>query len=124
MTSLEESQTQTELARVTLSRTDAADVQQRQVYARLDDGPSHTLLFGDTVTLEIPAGEHVLRANNTLFRKRVTFFLAPGQHVEFALINRAGLLGLGFLALLGAAPLTLSVERRSVSGTDALQDRK
>jgi len=98
--------------RVTLSRTDRADVQHRQIYAQLDDGRSHTLVFGDTVTLELPAGEHVLRANNTLFWKRVPFVLEPDQHVEFALINRSGLFGFGFLAVFGVAPLRLSIERR------------
>jgi len=112
MTSIEERRTAPGISRVTLSRTDSADVQQRQIYARIDDGPSQTLIFGNTVTLEVPAGDHVLRANNTLFWKRVSFSVAPGQHVEFALINRAGLFGLGFLALLGAGPLSLSLERR------------
>lgn len=87
-------------------------MQQRQIYVRLDDGPSQTLMFGDTITLEITAGAHLLRANNTLFWKRVAFFAAPDQQIEFALINRADLLGLGFLALLGVAPLRLSIERR------------
>jgi len=100
------------VARVTVSRTDPGDVQQRQIYARLDDGPSHTLIFGDTVTFEVAAGEHVLRANNTLFWKRETFSAAAGEHLQFEVVNRAGLLGLGFLALLGVAPLTLSIERR------------
>ena len=99
-------------ARVTISRTDGSDVQQRQIYARIDDGPSHTLIFGDSVTLDVPAGEHRLRANNTLFWKTVTFTAAAGQHIEFALINQAGVLGLGLLALLGVAPLTLAIERR------------
>jgi hypothetical protein len=112
MTSIEERGTALGICRVTLSRTDSADVQQRQIYARIDDGPTQTLIFGNSVTLEVPAGDHVLRANNTLFWKRVAFSVAPGQHVEFALINRAGLFGLGFLALLGAAPLSLSIERR------------
>jgi hypothetical protein len=115
MTSLEESRTQADVGRVTLSRVDAADVRQRQIYARVDDGPSHTLVFGTTVTLRVPAGDHVLRANNTLFWKRVNFSVAPGQHLEFALTNRAGVLGLGFLALLGVGPLTLSIERRSAA---------
>lgn len=99
-------------ARITLSRTDSTDVQQRQIYARIDDGPSHTLVFGNTVTLEVPPGDHRLRANNTLYWKTVTFSVAAGQQVEFALINRSGVFGLGFLALLGVAPLSLAIERR------------
>jgi hypothetical protein len=100
------------LAHVTLSRTDATDVQHRQIYVRVDDGPSHTLVFGDKVTVDIPPGQHLLRANNTLFWKRVAFSVAAGEAVEFAVINRSGVFGLGLLAMLGVAPLTLSIERR------------
>jgi hypothetical protein len=99
-------------ATITLSRRDQTDVQQRQIYARLDDGPTKTLIFGDSVTMYVEAGTHLLRANNTLFWKSVTFSVDSGEDVEFALINRSGKLGLGFLALLGVAPLTLSIERR------------
>lgn len=102
------------LARVRFSRTDATDVQQRQIYVRIDDGPSHTLVFGDAVTVDVPAGAHRLRANNTLFWKSLEFSVAAGEHIEYALINRSGVVGLGFLALLGVAPLTLSIERREV----------
>lgn len=117
MTAIEEPRTDIapvsdEPARVTLSRTDSTDVQQRQIYVRLDDRPSHTLIFGDSITLEISPGRHELRANNTLFWKRVAFSVTAGERVEFALINRAGLLGFGLLALLGVSPLTLSIERR------------
>jgi hypothetical protein len=115
MTVIEERAADVQSGRVTLSRTDSTDVRQRQIYARLDDGPSHSLVFGKTVTLDVPAGDHVLHANNTLFWKRIAFFVAPGQHIEFSLINRSGLLGFGFLALLGVAPLTLTIERRPVA---------
>ena len=104
--------------RVTLSRTDGRDVQHRQIYARIDGGASHTLLFGDVVTVELTPGTHRLQANNTLFWKRVTFTLEPGQHVEFSLVNGSGKLAFGFLALLGAAPLTLSIEERQRQPSD------
>ncbi len=103
------------MGRVTLSRVGSADVQQRQIYARIDDGPSYTLMFGDSVSLEIPAGEHRLRANNTLFWKSLSFTLAPGEHTEFAFTNKSGLLGLGFLGVLGVGPFTLAIERRGRS---------
>jgi len=94
------------------SRTDSTDVQHRQIYARIDDGPSRTLVFGDTVTIEVPPGDHRLHANNTLYWKKVAFSVTAGQRIEFALINRSGVFGLGFLALLGVAPLSLSIEKR------------
>ena len=100
------------LTQVTFSRTHPDDVQHRQIYARIDQEPAHTLMFGDVVTVTVTPGEHRLRANNTLFWKTVVFTAEPGQHLVFDLVNRAGRLSFGFLALLGAAPMTLSIERR------------
>jgi hypothetical protein len=104
--------TTTAPGRVTLSRTDATDVGQREIFARIDDGPTRRLQFGDAVTEEVAPGPHRLRANNTLFWKRVDFTLEPGDQIEFVLINRASAWALGFLALLGVAPLSLTIERR------------
>ena len=97
---------------MTLARTDARDTQQRQVTARVDDGPATTLMYGDRETFEVTPGRHLLKANNTLIWKRMPFVIASGEHLEFQLINRAGRFTLGFLALLGVAPLFLTIERR------------
>ena len=99
-------------ALVTLVRADERDVQQRQIYARIDDLPNHTLLFGDRVSIPVTPGAHALKANNTLFWKSVPFSIAPGERVEFVLVNRASRIGFGVLALLGVAPLMLVIERR------------
>ncbi|HVW04818.1 MAG TPA: hypothetical protein VHB78_07395 [Vicinamibacterales bacterium] len=99
---------------VTISRQHDEDVRQRQVVVRIDGGPTATLMFGQTVTFEVKPGMHVLRANNTLFWKKVSFAVEPGEHLEFVLINRAGRLTIGFLALMGVAPLYLTIERRSL----------
>jgi hypothetical protein len=100
---------------VTISRTHADDVRQRQILARIDDGPVATLMFGDRVTRELVPGGHVLRVNNTLFWKKIAFTIESGEHLEFVAINRAGRMTLSFLALLGVAPLYLTVERRSIA---------
>jgi hypothetical protein len=99
---------------VTISREHAGDSQQRQVLVRLDNGPTSALMFGDRITVEVAPGTHTLRANNTLFWKRVPFTIEPGEHLEFAMVNRAGRLTLGLLAVMGVAPLYLDIERRSV----------
>jgi hypothetical protein len=99
---------------VTISRRDTRDAQQRQVLARIDDGPVSTLMFGDAVTCEVQPGAHLLRANNTLFWKRLRFSIEPGEHLELKLINYAGRLSIGFLAILGVAPLYLKIECRSL----------
>jgi hypothetical protein len=98
---------------VVLSRTDTTDVGQRQIYARIDDGPTRTLVFGSSRLEEVAPGIHQLRANNTLFWKRVEFAIEPGESIEFALINRGGAFAIGLLALLGVAPLSLTIERRA-----------
>ena len=76
---------------VTVARTHPSDFGQRQVIARIDDGPPTTLLFGQEFTIELQPGAHTLRAHNTLFFKRMTFHLEPGEHLEFLLINRGRL---------------------------------
>ena len=78
--------------------------------------PTETLMFGDAFTLELAPGDHRLKTNNTLFWKTVAFTIRPGEHAEFVLINRSGPVAFGFLALLGAAPLRLTVERRAAAG--------
>jgi Flp pilus assembly protein TadG len=99
---------------VTITREHPGDSQQRQVMVRIDNGPTSALMFGDRITVEVTPGSHVLRVNNTLFWKRVPYTIEPGEHLEFTVINRAGRLTLGFLAVMGVAPLYLAIERRSV----------
>ena len=96
---------------VTIRRDHADDVRQRQIYARVDDGPTHTLRFGDTVTVDLEPGDHTLKSNNTLHWKTVPFRVEPGEHAEFVLINKAGALAFSFLALLGVGPLKLVIEK-------------
>jgi hypothetical protein len=104
---------------VTLSRTDSTDVAQREIFARIDRGPTRRLRFGDASTEDVTPGGHQLRVNNTLFWKRVTFTIEPGEHIEFVLINRGGAFAIGMLALLGVAPLSLTIERRTPPGAKA-----
>jgi len=99
-------------ARLVVSRTHEADVRQRQVYVSLDGEPIATMLFGQSVERDIPPGPHRLRLNNTLVWKTVHFDAAPGERVEFVFANRPGRWTLGFLSLVGVAPLFLTVERR------------
>ena len=99
-------------ARITIARTADADVRQRQVIVSVDYGPKATLVFGESVSFDVPPGEHKLKANNTLVWKSVPFMAAAGEHVEFVIANRATRFMLGFLSLVGVAPLYLTIERR------------
>jgi hypothetical protein len=98
-------------ARLIVSRTLPTDVAQRQVYVNLDGQRIATLLFGESVTRDIPPGRHQVRLNNTLVWKTLGFDAAPGEVVEYRFANRAGRFALPFLAVMGVAPLYLSVER-------------
>lgn len=102
-------------ARVTLARDSQDDVGERQVIARVDDGERATLYYGDRVTLELEPGEHRLRSHNTLVWKTVPFTIEPGEHLEFVLVNYAPRFTFSLLALVGAGPLFLRVERRAPS---------
>lgn len=98
-------------ARITVSRQDPADVRDRQIVVSLDGEALATLLYGQGVTREVPAGPHRLRAHNTLFWKTVQLDLAPGEHARFRAVNRAGVGTLSLLGLLGVGPLFLTFER-------------
>lgn len=81
---------------------------------RLDGGPGIALVFGESVTLDLEPGRHVLRAHNTLMWRTVRFSVETGEHLEFQLINRANWLTLTTLMWLGSGPLYLRVEQRSL----------
>jgi hypothetical protein len=99
---------------VTLSRQEEDDCGQRQIVVRLDGTPKVDLLFGESVTADVEPGIHRMWVHNTLFWKTIRFTVEPGEHLEFAVVNRAGPMTLGFLAVLGVGPLFLSVRRRSL----------
>jgi len=98
---------------LTVRRTAGDDVQDRQVYLSIDGEDWVTLLYGQEVSRELSPGRHTLKANNTLVRKTVAFDVRPGEHVRFQCINKAHWTGMLFMAFLGAAVLTVRLERES-----------
>ena len=101
-------------ALVTLSRTHPTDFKQREVIVRIDGGPKHQLLYGETETIEVQPGRHRLKAHNTLMWKNIDFSIEPGEHLEFLLINSGRWWTYGMAGVLGSAPLFLRVEKRSL----------
>ena len=63
--------------------------------------------------MEIAPGRHVLKANNTLVRKSVEFDARPGEHVRFRCINRPHWTLMLCMAVLGAAIVTVVLERET-----------
>jgi hypothetical protein len=98
-------------ARLTVSRQAADDVRIRQLVVSLDGRSVATLLHGETFTAEIEPGSHRLRVHNTLVWKTVQFDAAPGEHVRFSAVNRAGFGTYSMIALLGAGPLYVTITR-------------
>ena len=99
------------LASITVSRTSAEDVGFREIYVSVDGDQIALLQFGESVTHELPAGPHRIRAHNTLFWKTHDVVLQPGEHARFVAINRAGFGTFGFMVFLGASPVYLTFER-------------
>jgi hypothetical protein len=98
-------------ARITVERRSPDDVRQRQIVVSLDGEPLATLLYGEVVTREIEPGHHRLRAHNTLVWRNVEFDCAADAHARFTTVNRAGFGTAALVALLGAGPLYVTLER-------------
>ena len=99
---------------ITLSREHPEDCGQRQVFVRVDDDVRAVLVFGQSITLEVRPGAHLLRIHNTLVWKRIEFTIEPGEHLGFTIINRAPKWMAGMAGILGWAPLFLTVRKTSL----------
>ena len=98
-------------AKLTVHRTTSWDEQSRQILCSVDGKYVGQLLYGQSLTRDIPAGPHTFKANNTLVWKTVPFEAAAGEHVQFTVWNAP--MGGWFMRLLfifvGAAALKLGV---------------
>jgi hypothetical protein len=99
------------LASITVSRNATNDVGFREIFLSVDGEQIAILNFGESITHELPAGPHRIRAHNTLFWKTHDIVLQPGEHARFIAINRAGFGTFGFMIFLGASPVYLTFER-------------
>jgi hypothetical protein len=96
---------------VTVTRTSEQDVGTRQMIVWLDGNEVGTLLFGDSLTFELPPGPHRLQVSNTLFWKTVDFTLKPGEQAFFEAINRMGAGSVLMPMFLGVGPLYVTLRR-------------
>lgn len=100
-----------EASRLTVIRNSPDDIGTREVFVALDGQELAILRHGESVTREIPPGSHELRAHNTLFRKRDSFSVGPGQEARYRVVNRPGWGTMAMMSVLGAGPLYLTLER-------------
>jgi hypothetical protein len=98
-------------ATLTIYRLSPEDAKQRQVIMSLDGKEIATLLYGQRATRTIPAGHHMLRAYNTLVWKTIGFDAKPGEDVHVTVVNRAAPGMMWMVALFGAGPMTVSLEK-------------
>jgi hypothetical protein len=98
-------------ATLTIYRNSPEDAKQRQVIMSLDGKEIATLLYNQRATRTIPAGRHSLRAYNTLVWKTIDFDAKPGEDVAFTIINRAAPGMMWMVALFGAGPMTVAIEK-------------
>jgi hypothetical protein len=109
----------TEPATITVTRSSAEDVGFRQIFVSLDGESIAILRNGESVTRRVPPGPHVVRAHNTMMRKTIELELRDGERATFVAVNRAGWGTFSVLALLGAGPIYLTLERVPPTPTDA-----
>jgi len=101
-------------ATIVLSRTSPDDIGVREIYVSIDGQDAGVLRPGDTITRKVPAGHHVVKAHNTLFRRTRECDLGPGETVEFLGINKAGggsMVMSILMAVLGVGALKLEFDR-------------
>jgi hypothetical protein len=98
-------------AQITIRRTSPDDVQLRQIVVKLDgERVVDELMYGDTVTISVTPGHHRLRVDNTWNWKTLDLEVAPGDHLKFLTINRAGRFTWFLVGTLGAGPMYVSIQ--------------
>ena len=100
--------------RVIIDRNAPRDIKMRDLYLTVDDQPEETLLFGDSLDLALPTGEHRVKVTNRVYSKSLEFRLEAGQTVRLQAANipSRGLLSL-LMVFSGTVPYKVSIERRS-----------
>ena len=97
---------------LTIDRNSADDAQQREIKVVLDGEPIAELLYGQTVSREIAPGSHTLLVDNTWNRESATFAAAENEQIRFLAQNRSGRFAQFLLAIFGAGPLRVSLDRQ------------
>ena len=101
---------------LTIRRTSAEDIKERELYVSLDGRRLGILKYGDSATVPISVGHHELRVHNTLSRKRAEFEATPHQHVRFKSANVPGK-GFAYWAFFVGAALFWTLLERESDGT-------
>jgi hypothetical protein len=98
------------VAQITILRNSPDDTETRQIIVYLDGENQGELMFGDSLTLDVSAGAHALRVDNTWNHKDLHIEIHPGDHLEFLTKSTAGKFAWFLLGFLGAGPMQVSIE--------------
>jgi hypothetical protein len=97
-------------ARVTIFRNSPEDTQTRQIKIYLDQQNQGELMYGESMTLDVSAGTHTIRVDNTWNRKELAIEVQPGDELQFVTKSSAGKFVWFLLGFLGAGPMRVSIE--------------
>src|SRR5215475_6529219 len=77
-------------AQITIVRNSSEDTQTRQIIVYLDGKNQGELMYGDSMTLNVASGAHVLRVDNTWNRKDLALEVHAGDKLQFLAKSSAG----------------------------------
>jgi len=100
-------------AQLTVTRNNASDFQDRQVYLYVDGELWGKVKYGKPVSREIPPGPHKVRAFNTLFSHTIDIDAVAGEHVKLKCTNGLGRGGWIMMVIWQVAALRVKLEREN-----------
>lgn len=98
-------------AQLRVSHPAEGNVLGRGLKLSLDGEQLPHLKVGHSLTMNIEAGRHSLRADNTYQAQTVEFDARPGEQVHYRITNRVGFFGSILITTLGAGPMRLEFRR-------------
>lgn len=99
-------------ATLTVNRNSPNDAQQREILVSLDGERIAELVYGQSVSKEIPVGSHTLLVDNTWNSETISFTAAENEEVTFVAQNRSGSFAQFLLMIFGAGPIRVSLQRQ------------
>ncbi len=72
-----------------VSRTSPKDIGMRDLYVVVDEQEERTLLNGQSLSLDLPSGEHTVKVTNRLFTRKTLVDVKTGQTTTFITSNKA-----------------------------------
>ena len=96
---------------LTVTRNNASDFQDRQVFLYVDGELWGKVKYGKPLSREIPPGRHKVRAFNTLFSDTLEIDASPGEHVRLRCSNTLGKGGWIMMVLWQIAALRVKLEK-------------